>query len=200
MTPVSRRAAWNAAVTWVHAHGGIVDARLCYDDARDCDGGVKVCRGSALEVDSTTIIGIPSRLWVTRRLASESPTGQRVVAAIDSIMQAGIALNSSHSDIIIAFHVAAVVFHSSTGSTPFHAPYYTTLPTGDDDPRVMLPRCWGDAGIDALLRGSPAAAEAKRARAASWGGEFGGGSPISLHNVPRPHAIPHAIMLRYPVP
>ena len=51
-------------------------------------------------------------------------------------------------------------------SVPFHAPYYATLPVGADDPRVMLPRCWADVELDALLRGSPLAAESRRACAA----------------------------------
>ena len=155
----TRRVAWDTLVTWVHAHGGALDARLCYDDARDCDGGIKA--SEQLNVDSS-IIEIPMSLWVTRAAAESSAIGREAASAINSAVQAGIQLQSgSPADIIIAFHLAADVAINS-----FHAPYYATLPTGEDDPRVMLPRCWSDAEIDALLGGSPAAGEAKRARAA----------------------------------
>ena len=151
---VARAEAWRPAAAWVCEHGGAVQG-VAFDGARS---GVQA--DGDLLVDSC-ILRIPMRLCVTGREARASLVGRAANAAASS-EEAG-TLSRSTDDVVLAFHLAADV---ALGASAFHAPYYTTLPIDDDDPRCMLPRCWSDAELEGLLGGSPSVAEAHRARAA----------------------------------
>ena len=163
---MGRAEAWHAAAAWVRAHGGQVQG-VAFDGARD---GVQA--EGDLGVGSC-VLRIPMRLCVTGRDAHASPVGRAAKAAATAA-EAGTAvgastgveasaLSRSTDDLVLAFHLAADV---ARGPSAFHAPYYATLPIGDDDPRCMLPRSWSDAELQSLLGGSPSVAEAHRARAA----------------------------------
>ena len=154
-TRPSRADAWQAAAAWVVREGGIVEG-IDYD-ASDFDGGAKAT--DALATD-TLILRIPENVWITAKVARTSPVGCAANIAIES---AGEKLTGTPADLVLAFFLAA---DFSRSDNPFHSPYYDTLPVGDDAPSLMLPRCWSDAEIDACLRGSPLASEAKRTRAA----------------------------------
>jgi hypothetical protein len=151
---MSRTAAWRNAVAWVQAHGGLVQG-LEYDATLS---GVRAAK--ALAVDDC-ILRVPQSLWITAREAQMSPVG---LAAWDGTKSPTIVLAGTAGDLVLAFHLAAEMQRTD----PFNAPHYALLPRpgSADDPRAMLPRCWSDAELEALLRGSPAANEARRARAA----------------------------------
>ena len=154
LSSMSRTAAWRNAVAWVQAHGGLVQG-LEYDATLS---GVRAAK--ALAVDDC-ILRVPQSLWITAREAQMSPVG---LAAWDGTKSPTIVLAGTAGDLVLAFHLAAEMQRTD----PFNAPHYALLPRpgSADDPRAMLPRCWSDAELEALLRGSPAANEARRARAA----------------------------------
>jgi hypothetical protein len=155
---MSRADAWHAAVAWVRQHGGAV--RGLGFDGGDFDGGVKA--QSSLDV-GTPILSVPMSLWITADVARRaSSVGKAAADAVEAAEIAGEKLNGTSADIILAFHLA---YDSARPESPF-SPYYRTLPTGADDPRIMLPRCWSGGEIDALLRGSPAADAARHSRRA----------------------------------
>ena len=144
-----RRDAWATAVAWVRQHGGHVDG-VGFDDETS---GVRAQSDLA---EGALVLRVPLHLCVTSREARASPVGSQALAAATASSE----LSSSIHDLVLAFHLAA----DTESGSPFHAPYYATLPQpgAADDPRAMMPRCWPDAEVETLLRGSPAADEARR--------------------------------------
>ena len=147
-----RRDAWATAVAWVRQHGGRVDG-VGFDDETS---GVRAQLDLA---EGAIVLRVPLHLCVTSREARASPVGSQALAAATASSE----LSSSADDLALAFHLAA----DTESASPFHAPYYATLPQpgAGDDPRAMMPRCWPDAEVETLLRGSPAADEARRSAA-----------------------------------
>lgn len=175
----TRADAWKAAAAWVVREGGIVEG-IDYD-ASDFDGGAKAT--DALATD-TLILRIPESVWITAKVARASPVG---CAANIAIQSAGKKLAGTPADLVLAFFLAA---DFSRTDHPFHSPYYDTLPVGDDAPSLMLPRSWSDAEIDACLRGSPLASEAKRTRAAV-AGDYATVTALAQDAAPLPDGWPH---------
>ena len=160
--------AWETAVTWVREHGGSVEGI-------NLDHGMSGVEATRTLGADTRILRIPCHLCISAKVARVSTVGQAAAAAATACAAK---LFIAVDDAVLAFHLAADAYNalpcragaqpalSSSSTRPFHLPYYATLPSGADDPRTLLPRCWADVELDALLTGSKLAAEARRARVA----------------------------------